>query len=279
MEMSAVRKVAEHYSPDGLVDRVRDALKANGLEVGNITAEQLEGLDQFHSRGLAATVDMARDLNPGPEDQILDIGSGLGGPSRYLARTYGSRVTGIDLSDSFVDAAEFLAERAGLSRDVAYQQADALELPFMDEQFDIVWTQHVAMNIADRSRFYGEAHRVLRPGGRMAIYDVLHSHGGPLIYPVPWARDESTSFVMTPEGMREVLEKTGFAVESWIDRTADARLWFEELAKRQEENPSVSRPLGLHIAMGPDFRIMSGNLRRNLLEGRACLIEAILRRD
>jgi ubiquinone/menaquinone biosynthesis C-methylase UbiE len=136
-----MQQVAEHYAQAGLVARVQEALRAAGLESGTPSAEQLEGLDQFHSRGLAATVDMARNLQPSGMT-VLDIGSGLGGPSRFLASHYGCTVEGVDLSSSFVEAASYLAERSGLDGKVTYRRADALALPFEDERFDIVWTQH-----------------------------------------------------------------------------------------------------------------------------------------
>ncbi|MGB6309477.1 MAG: class I SAM-dependent methyltransferase [Steroidobacteraceae bacterium] len=273
-EMDAVKR---HYSTEDLLERVQQALRTAGLDSGTLTAEQLEGLDQFHVRGLAATRDMAGNLQP-TGMTVLDLGSGLGGPSRYLASAYGCSVEGVDLSPSFVEAASYLAARSGLGHKVSYRQADALALPFEDEHFDIVWTQHVAMNIADRGRLYAEAHRVLKRDGQLAVYDVLLGEEQPLIYPVPWARDSSTSYLLTPEKMRSVIERTGFETVSWIDRTDEAKDWFREAARRRRESPAEHRALGLHLAMGPDFRTMAENLRRNLEEGRASLVEAIFRR-
>lgn len=269
-------QVATHYAGNGLKERLIEALDAAGFSGRPVSVQDLAPLDQFHTRGLAATADLARAARIAAEDAVLDVGSGLGGPSRTLAATYGCTVKGIDLSPAFVEAADYLAERAGLAEKVSYAAGDALALPFADESFDVAWTQHVAMNIADRDQLYAEIHRVLRPGGRLAAYDVVIGSGGTLHFPVPWSRMPETSFVMEPDAMRSMLEQHGFTVQSWTDRTAEGVAWFEQ--QRAAQAQAVARPqrFGLHLAMGPDFQGMTVNLARNLAEGRARVIEAVL---
>lgn len=267
------QKVEEHYRSDALMDRLQAALSDAGLGDGKLTIEQLAPLDQFHSRGLLATVELAKALSPRANERVLDIGSGLGGPSRYLAATYGCVVAGIDLSESFVSAATYLAGRAGLDEMVAYQKGDALALPFDDEEFDIAWTEHVAMNIADRAEFYSEASRILRPSGRLAVYDVLAGGGGPLVYPVPWSKTSEGSCLLTQDEMKSHLANAGLEIISWKDRTDAALAWFQALHKQQAAQPAL--PVGLDLAMGPEFKIATANLARNLDEGRAVLIEAV----
>src|SRR5258708_3673608 len=273
--MIEAAKVAQHYGRDDLTERLKAALTAAGLGEKQVSPEDLAPLDQFHSRGLAATVELAQALGIERHALVLDIGSGLGGPSRYLATTYGCHVRGIDLSPSFVDAAKYLAERSGLADKVVYECGNALSLPYDADSFDLAWTQHVAMNIADRARLYGEAFRVLRRGGRFAIYDVVAGSAGPLQFPVPWATRPRTSHIVSPASMHATLEQQGFRVLSWIDRTEAGVVWFTERQKGQAAAQGLPT-LGLHIAMGPDFPTMTANLGRNLREGRAALIEAVL---
>jgi SAM-dependent methyltransferase len=263
------QKIISHYGEKDLLERIDAVLRAGGLESAPLSSEALAPLDQFHTRGLAATAELAKAAGVAAAMRVLDIGSGLGGPSRYLAATYGCQVHGIDLSPTFVAAAQYLAERTGMAGKVSYECANALDLPFDDEAFDIAWTQHVAMNIADRDRLYAEVHRVLRKGGRLAIYDVVVGNGEPLHFPVPWSREPATSFLLTPDQMRAALEAAGFGIIDWTDGTAAARDWFT--VRRPQ-------PLGLHVAMGPDFGVMAGNLGRNTAEGRVGILQVVAER-
>ena len=275
--MPDVTQVAAHYGKHGLVDRIAASLQAAGLS-GPLTIQDLAPLDQFHTRGLAATVELGRAAGLKAGDLVLDVGCGLGGPSRYLAATYGCTVQGIDLSADFVAAATDLAERTGLAHTVSYAPGNALALPFPDGSFDVAWTQHVAMNIGDRSRLYAEIHRVLRPGGRLAAYDVVAGSGEALHFPVPWSRGPETSHLMTAPAMRTMLEAQGFTALHWVDRTADALAWFEQQRAARESGTAPQSRLGLHLVMGEDFPVMAANLGRNLAEGRVGLIEAVLTR-
>ena len=265
-----MKQVEDHYSREGgLLSRIRQALKGAGLSEDALTTQDLAPLDQFHVRGHEATQDIARALQLKPGMTVLDIGSGVGGPARVLAETTGAKVIGIDLTREFVEAANWLTERTGLTDKVRFQQANALDLPFKDNSFDAVYTQHVAMNIENKPKLYAEAFRVLKPGGRLFLYDMMEGPepGGPY-FPVPWAQDNSTSFLATPEGVMVYLEAAGFTPVETRDHSATAVEWF---LARKRSGGDAPPPLGLHLLLGDLFFESSKNQIRNFQDGRVVL--------
>jgi len=200
---------------------------------------------------------------------VLDVGAGVGGPARALAASHGCRITGVDLSEPFVDAARYLTERTGQSGRVSFQTGSALALPFNDGDFDAVLLQHVAMNIADRAQLYREIRRVLKADGKFATYDVVMK-GGDLHYPVPWARSSATSFLLTAEATREAVEKAGLRTSVWQDDSETAKAWFAQV---RASGPPPSPNLG--VVMGPDFGQLAANLARNLMEDRIGILTAV----
>jgi SAM-dependent methyltransferase len=261
--------VRDHYRATGLSERLKTALAAFGPEDQQLTHQQLAGLDQFHTRGLAATADLGKLTGITADMSVLDIGSGVGGPARFLAATYGCRATGVDISEAFVDGARYLTERTGQGGQVSFETASALDLPFDDGQFDVVLLQHVAMNISDRARLYREIRRVLKVRGRFATFDVVLISGEPH-YPVPWARTPAASFLLTAAATREAIEPAGFRTRAWQDDTEAGKAWF---AQMRESWPPPSPNLG--VIMGPDFGQLAMNLGRNLMEGRLGILTAV----
>ncbi|HEX4573315.1 MAG TPA: class I SAM-dependent methyltransferase [Dongiaceae bacterium] len=265
----ALDGVRDHYRATGLTQRLKTALAALGPEDQQLTPQQLGTLDQFHTRGLTATAELARLAGITAQMSVLDVGSGIGGPARFLAATHGCRVTGVDLSEPFVEAARYLTGRTGQTAQLSFQTASALELPFEDATFDAALLQHVAMNIADRPRLYREIRRVLKQGGRFATYDVVLNGGEPH-YPVPWARTPETSFLLTAAATGEAIEAAGFQRLAWQDDTEAAKAWTAQL---RASGPPPAPNLG--VVMGPDFAQLAANLGRNLMEGRLGILTAV----
>lgn len=274
--MQVNESVQAHYTRPDLGSLILAALEKAGKDLNRLTPEDLAPIDEFHIRGRAATLELARAAGVDAAKRILDVGSGVGGTSRCLAREFGCRVTGIDLTDEYCRAAAMLSDRTGLAGRVDFRQGDATNMPFPDASFDIVWTEHVAMNIPDKPKLYREMYRVLKPGGTLAIYDVLAGPSGPVLFPVPWARTPESSFLATPGEMRSLLEEAGFKVAAWSDTTDAARAWFVALAEkiRKEGVP----PLGFHVLLGSDFPAMAQNQRRNLEEDRIVLAQIVAKR-
>ena len=265
-------RVARHYGQAGIAEAILAALAAAGKDIERLTPDDLAPIDEFHTRGRAATVDLAKLLGLESADRVLDVGSGIGGPSRYLAHTFACTVVGLDLTPEFCSVARVLAERTRLGHRVSYRQGNALDMPFQDESFDVVWSQNAAMNIAERDRLYHEMRRVLRPGGRLAINDVTLGEGGAPHYPMPWAREASTSFLLTAEVTRKRLEAAGFRSVAWEDTSAPA---LEFSRRRAAAGPT---PLGIQLFMGEDWPAMTANTLRNLAEDRIRSLHAVLER-
>ena len=261
--------VRDHYRATGLTERLKAALAALGPDDMRLTPQQLSALDQFHTRGLPATADLGKLTGIIEKMSVLDVGSGVGGPARFLAATYGCRVTGIDLSEAFVEGARYLTGRTGQSETVSFTTGSALALPFDDATFCIALLQHVAMNIADRARLYGEIRRVLKPRGRFAIYDVV-ANGGQPHFPLPWARTPETSALLSAEATRDAVEAAGFKTVVWRDDTVPAKAWFAAL---RASGPPPSPNLG--VVMGPEVAQHAANLGRSIMEGRLGVLMAV----
>jgi ubiquinone/menaquinone biosynthesis C-methylase UbiE len=198
------------------------------------------------------------------------VGGGFGGPARTLAVEFGCHVTTIDLTDSYVRAAKVLTARMGLDARVTHQVGDALALPFPDGAFDLVWTQNSGMNIADKGRLYAGFHRVLRPGGLLALQEPMAGPVQPVVYPVMWALDPSTSFLRTPEAMRAVIEAAGFRARAWEDMTGETS---GPVTGAEVPAHSIQR-----LVMGDAIDAIIAAGHRNRSEGRIVSIQAVFER-
>jgi MPBQ/MSBQ methyltransferase len=264
--------VAQHYTRGDLQQSVLAAIVEAGLDPDALDPDALAPVEEFHTLGRMATIALADAAAITGDDHVLDVGSGLGGPARLLARRYGCRVDGIDLTQELCDVATDLTRRVGLSDRVAIRQGNALDLPFDEGSFDVVWTQHVSMNIADKATLYREMRRVAKDGGRLAFFDILAGPEQPIHFPVPWAEDASGSFLASADETRTEVERAGFAVRVWEDVTAEARAFYQQLSAGPP--PGAPSPIGLHLLI-PNLPVKAGNLQRNVEEGRIVLVRCV----
>ncbi len=269
-------KVIDHYtSGSDLVEAIRLGLQNAGKDINSITTADLASVDEFHIRGRKATLELAEQMYLRRDSRVLDIGSGLGGPARNLAEVYGCRVIGVDLTESFCNAANAMSEWVGLNRLVKFQQVDALMLPFEDNQFDAAMTIHVGMNIEAKDKFYAEAHRVLKPAGILAVYDVLQGEGGEVLLPAPWASDASISHLATPDEMAGFLSTAGFEILDMRDSTRESQEWYNRQAERMAKTGPP--PLTYRVFLGELAGEMTKNQLRNLNEQRIRTVSLICR--
>ncbi len=266
--------VAGHYAVSGLGERILEALESAGKDPTNITPSDLAPVDEFHIRGKEATEQLAQLAVAESGIAVLDVGCGIGGSSRFLASAFGCHVTGLDLTEEHCEVATMLSERVGLAASTEFRCASALEMPFPDESFDLVWTEHAQMNIRDKEKLFSEIARVLKYGGRFAFHDIFGGPGGVPHFPVPWAGDGSLSFLMDPEELRLILQSLELRPLQWIDVTDDSGQWFRQaLAEAGEHGPP---PLGIRLLMGDDGDLKIRNVARNLDEQRIVVVQAVM---
>ncbi|AHY48004.1 Methyltransferase domain [Rubrobacter radiotolerans] len=269
--------VGDHYGRGDLWKRIRAALLANGLDPNNLEVEDLAPVDQFHSRGRSATLDLARLAGLTSKMRVLDLGGGLGGPARVLASEVGCSVEVLDLTREFCRVGERLTAATGLSDLVSFRHGNALDLPYGDSSFDVVWTQHSAMNISDKERLYREVRRVLLPGGHLAMHEVFAAPDTEVRFPVPWAREPGISHLLPQTSVRAILAASGLQELAWLDESSAAEKWFRKRAASMPPSPDSPPSLTLSLVLGPDFVRMFRNQLRNLEEGRISIARGLFK--
>jgi len=270
-------EVAAHYSRGSLLSRLNAALAEDGVDPDRPSMDALAPYDQFHGRGLEATLEIAGLMQAGPTDHILDIGSGIGGPARYFANRFGCRVTGIDLTPEFCDVARHLTRLLKLEDRITFEVGDALAMPFDSASFDGAYSMNVSMNIADKNAFYREIRRVLKPGSWLVLSEIAKGDGGELDYPTPWASSARTSFLSTPEQTRRGLSEAGFDVTRLHSTLEEARAYGARVRAMVErgEKPPHRAVMLIHGEMAT---AAMANTSRGLQEGRIVPIEVLGRK-
>jgi sarcosine/dimethylglycine N-methyltransferase len=263
-----------HYSASDIEARILAAVRAAGLNPDQpLSPEELGALDHFHTGGLRASRELQELAQIRAEDRVLDIGAGLAGPARLLASVLGCRVDCLEMSADFCAGAALLNRLTGLDDRIEVHRGSALELPFADDSFDVVWMQNVGMNIADKRKLYSEIYRVLEPGGRYAFQEMAAGDVAVSYFPLPWATDPADSCLVSAEEMRSVLGESGFIVELFED-TSDEHL------RRTTANATPAAPGQLGLAVYVDnLAQKAGNARRSLEEGQVRLVRGVFRVD
>ena len=265
-------RISQHYGSTGLANRILSALEQAGKSLNSLTVADLAPLDQFHTRGLAATRELIAYAGVKPEWRVLDVGSGLGGPARVLASENDCHVTGVDITKEFCEAATLLSKLTGLERVTEFRHGDATALPFEDGQFDLALTMQIQMNIEDKRRFYDEIFRVLKPGGRFVFQDIMAGPAGEIHLPVPWATRRESSFLISVDALRDTLKQAGFQIEKLEDTSEEALAWRKNQPAAAGLAPSA---LGIHVVMGEQYPLMQSNQVRNLEERRVAFVRGI----
>ncbi len=256
-----LENVKTHWTREGVLARIDAVLTELGHNPEKVSPEILASVEHLHSGGLATTQDQAKTLSLTSDSRVLDIGCGIGGPARYLARTYNCRVDGIDLTPELVETGDVLTKRCGLDDRVTVQIGDALDLSFADQTFDVVWCQNVTMNIADKAGFLAGVFRVLKPGGLFTSTEFSLGPGGDIIYPVTWAYDASINFLDHADVMRAQFETAGFRIRDWTN-------YSDISVERQQQTANAPSKLANHLVFGEDAPERGRNGRQNLVERR-----------
>ena len=262
--------IQSQYSTGLSRSNIERALLSAGKNLGRLAPADLGLLEDFHTMGRYATAQLVDLAQIASDTRVLDAGSGVGGTARYVADRYGSPVVAVDLTDEYCQTNRWLNRLVGLDDRISVRQADVTELPFADGTFDVAVSQHVQMNVADKARLYSETRRVLKEGGRLAVWDITIGDHGELDYPLPWADHPAHSHLVTPDELRAAIESAGFAVEHWNDLTDQATALMQAMLAQP------ANPLGLH-AFVTDFQRKVEHLTHALADGRLRAIQAVVR--
>lgn len=265
--------IADHWARGDVYGLIVSALNKMSKPLEALTLEDLSAVDHFHARGLRATVELADQLPIKAGQHIVDIGCGIGGPARYIANRFNCSVSGVDITQPFVEAGNKLTALVKMERQVRIELGDGQRLPYPDSSFDGAYSQHVTMNVSDRSAFFAEAYRVLKPGGFFALTEHGLGPKGSPHYPLPWSMDGSGAYLITPSETRAILEKTGF--QAIVIEDTGARYLASYRTAIEAAEKGDLPPLGIHILLGDTALQKVRNAARNIEEGRTHPIQLL----
>lgn len=274
--MTEATAIAAHWARGDVYGMIVAALQKMSKPLAGLTLEDLAPVDHFHARGFPATVELADRLALQPGQRILDIGCGLGGPARYFAQRFQCNVSGIDLTQPFVEAGNKLTALLGMDDQVKIRQGDALRLPYAEAEFHGAYTQHVTMNVSDRARFFAEAYRVLGPGAFFAVTEHGLGPAGDPHHPVPWSEDGSGAYLVAPSKTRAMLEQAGFE-QIALENTGAKYLAAYRMMIGKAERGELP-PLGVHLLLGGNALQKARNAARNIEERRTHPVMLVCRK-
>jgi SAM-dependent methyltransferase len=265
--------IADHWGRGDVYSLIVSVLNKMSRPLDDLTLEDLAPVDHFHSRGFPATVELADCLPIKAGQRILDIGCGLGGPARYMADRFQCNVSGLDITESFVQAANKLTALVRMQDKVQIELGDGQHLPYPDAMFDGAYTQHVTMSVANRPRYFAEAYRVLKPGAFFALTEHGLGPKGQPYHPVPWSEDGTGAYLVSPSETRTLLENSGFK-DVVIEDTGAQYVEGYKITLDKAEKEALP-PLGTHLLMGETVLQKTRNAARNIEEGRTHPIQVV----
>jgi len=272
--------VETHYASPDLTDRIRAGLQTLGKRPEDLSPRDLAAVDQLHTGGALSTLSLMKTwqetVSPPGEPAFLDAGCGNGGSSRLLAHQFNCRVTGIDLSSDFIQAARTLTRWCRLEQRVSFEQGSLLDLPFEDSLFDGVLCQHILLNIEDKACALAQFFRVLKPGGSLILHEITKGEGPDPVMPVPWASDNRTSFLIPWEALEDMIRSAGFRSAHVSDETRAAADWWQGINTRKK--PSAPPALHPGLVFGKNARHFGPNMEANFSSRAVCCMAAIFTR-
>lgn len=271
------KSVEKHYTTGDLMGKITQALKSSGKDINSAAPDDLIPLEELHSRGREATIQLVERLHIDENSNVLDLGSGIGGTSRFIASRYHCKVTGLDLSEEFISTARELTRILGLDQYVTFRKGDATRMPFENREFDFVVSQHAQMNIENKKKLVSEIYRVLEPEGYYALHDIfINSESAQLDFPLPWASNSSISFLAEWDRYKSLLEQCGMKLSAEEDLSQKSLSWMTAMAEKaaRHELPPASLPL----VLGEDATVKLKNVMKAVSENKLRVMQAIFQK-